>query len=654
MDITVIIVNYNVKYFLEQCLQSVQKALQGISSEIIVVDNNSVDGSVKMIKEKFPDIELIANNANTGFSKANNQAIHIAKGNYILLLNPDTVVEDDTFSKIIAFMNEHPEAGGLGVKMLDGKGNFLPESKRGLPTPAAAFYKIFGLAKLFPKSRKFGKYHLGFLDKDKIHEVEILSGAFFLIRKEVIEKTGTLDEAFFMYGEDIDLSYRIIKAGYKNYYFPETRIIHYKGESTRKSSINYVVVFYNAMLIFAKKHFSKENARSFSTLIHFAIYLRAFVALLARFFKQIIVPLLDVVVTFAGIFVIKNYWEQNVIFHDGGSYPPEFISIAVPIYIFIWLITVYFAGGYDKPIRLSRIAVGIFFGSLITLTFYGLLSESYRFSRALILLGAAWSLISMLSIRFTFHLMKIRGFQLVSSISKRFAIIGSQEETDRVSSLLKQTIINPSYIATVSLNAENNSIATDFVGTLNQIKEIISIYKINEVVFCAKNMSAQEIISQMTELQSLQVDFKIAPPESMYIIGSNSINTAGDLYIINVNSISKYSNKRNKRVLDIILAIILLCIFPITFFFARNPIQYFANIFSVLIGFQSWIGYHDVESIQTLPKIRKGILFPSDAIKNKIVNTDLIKKMDMLYAREYKPFNDINIILKGFRNIGRK
>ena len=200
-----------------------------------------------MLNEKFPEVKIIANKENLGFAKANNQAIREAEGEYILLLNPDTLVEEDTFEKTIAFMGSHPDAGGLGVKMVDGKGKFLKESKRGLPTPSVAFFKMTGLARIFPRSPLFARYYLGHLSDDEIHEVEILSGAFMLLRREVLQKTGLLDEDYFMYGEDVDLSYRILKAGYKNYYFPLTRIIHYKGESTRKSSVNYVFTFYQSI-----------------------------------------------------------------------------------------------------------------------------------------------------------------------------------------------------------------------------------------------------------------------------------------------------------------------------------------------------------------------------------------------------------------------
>jgi len=252
LKLSVVIVNYNVEYFLEQCLASALSATKNVDAEIFMVDNASVDGSVNMVKERFPTIKVIANKDNVGFSKANNQAMRIASGKYILLLNPDTVLEEDTLVKCIEFMDSTKNAGGLGVKMVDGKGNFLPESKRGLPTPETAFYKMTGLNKFFPKSKKINRYYLGHLDKESTCEIEILSGAFMFMRKEVLDKIGLLDEDFFMYGEDIDLSYRIILGGYKNYYLPETSIIHYKGESTKKGSLNYVFVFYNAMVIFAK------------------------------------------------------------------------------------------------------------------------------------------------------------------------------------------------------------------------------------------------------------------------------------------------------------------------------------------------------------------------------------------------------------------
>jgi GT2 family glycosyltransferase len=654
MKLSIVIVNYNVKYFLEQCLHSVQNACNGIDAEIFVVDNDSVDGSVKMVKDKFPEVYLIENKENKGFSTANNQAIRKSKGEYVLLLNPDTIVEDDTLRKVIDFMDQHPDAGGLGVKMLDGKGKFLPESKRGLPYPSVAFFKVFGFSSLFPKSRLFSTYHLGFLDKDKTHVVDVLAGAFMLLRKKVLDKIGLLDEAFFMYGEDIDLSYRITLAGYKNYYFPETRIIHYKGESTKKGSLNYVFVFYNAMIVFAKKHFSKENARAFSVMINIAIYFRAFISILTRFFNKVMLPILDALLIFAGIFFIQAYWEKHFIFPDGGHYPYAFIHIAVPVYLLIWLLCIYLSGGYDKPIRLRRIVQGMVVGTIIILVVYSLLNESYRFSRALIILGAIWGTLIMLVERFLLHFFNLNGYRLNSEKNKRFVIIGEKEESERVAELLQQTGMNPSFTGLVSYHHHRNN-SNGFIGHLGQIKEIINIHKINEVIFCAKDVPAQVIIDKMSELKNEQVDYKIAPPESLSIIGSNSINTSGDLYVIDINAIIKRSNRRKKRMLDFLTSLTLLLFYPVAMFIVRNPVGLFRNIFSVMFSFKSWIGFtpHASDDASKLPEIKQGILNPLDAFRNKNVPEETTTRLDLLYARDYKLTNDLNIIVRGFRNLGR-
>ncbi|OYT13615.1 MAG: glycosyl transferase family 2 [Bacteroidetes bacterium 4572_114] len=655
MKLSVIIVNYNVKHFLEQCLHSVRKAAAGLACEVFVVDNNSVDGSVKMVGQKFPEAHLIANHENVGFSKANNQAIRLSKGEYVLLLNPDTVVEDDTFGKIIGFMDQHKDAGGLGVKMVDGKGNFLPESKRGLPTSTVAFYKIFGLSRLFPKSKTFGQYHLSYLDKDKIHEVDILSGAFMLLRRSALDKIGLLDESYFMYGEDIDLSYRIIKAGYKNYYFPETRIIHYKGESTKKSSVNYVVVFYQAMVIFAKTHFSQKNARLFSFLINLAIYFMAFLAIFKRFANSALLPIFDAIIIYAGMFFIKYYWAQSVIFPEGGDYPPIYTFVIVPLYIIIWLTSVYLSGGYDRPINLFRIFRGLFSGTVFILVIYSLLDETLRFSRALTLLGALWGYISMTGTRLTMNMLGFRGFELGGDVNKRYIVIGDKLEAERVAGLLSSIESQPAFIGLVDYDNEQNN-TNGFIGSFDQVKDIINIYKINEIIFCAKNIPARLIIDKMSELQNPNIDFKIAPPESLSIIGSNSINTAGDLYTLELNSINKVNNRRNKRSLDFILSIILLLSLPLSIFLVKKPLGYIRNIFKVLLSGRTWVGYCSTKSHDSnkLPMLKPGILNPAVALASRHLNDDTLERLNLLYARDYKVKNDLNIILKGFRYLGEQ
>lgn len=263
MKLSIIIVNYNVKYFLEQCLNSILDSNIAFAYEIFIVDNNSTDNSIGYLKSRFTqeNIHYIENSTNPGFSKANNQAILLAKGEYVLLLNPDTVVGENVVTNVCHFMDSNPLSGAVGVKMINGSGRFLPESKRGFPSPWSSFCKIFGLTSLFPKSHLFGAYNLLYLDENSCHEISILVGAFMMIRKEALNKVGLLDEAFFMYGEDIDLSYRILQAGYKNYYLPE-RIIHYKGESTNKADAKYINAFYGAMKIFYNKYYPQNKLLS--------------------------------------------------------------------------------------------------------------------------------------------------------------------------------------------------------------------------------------------------------------------------------------------------------------------------------------------------------------------------------------------------------
>ncbi|MEO8853051.1 MAG: glycosyltransferase family 2 protein [Ginsengibacter sp.] len=285
MQLSIIIINYNVKYFLEQCLFSVKKALKDIDGEILVVDNSSDDGSFDFFQNRFSQVNFIWNDSNNGFAKANNQALKLAKGQYILFLNPDTIVPEDCFTKCISFIRSKKNNTALGIKMLNGSGAFLKESKRAFPSPVTSFFKVTGMAKLFPHSAIFAKYHLGNLDNNHNHPVDVLAGAFMMIPKKILDITGGFDEQFFMYGEDIDLSFRIQKAGFSNYYFAESTILHFKGESTKKGSLNYVKMFYKAMSIFAKKHYGGKSAGLFNFFIQMAIFMRAGLSATGKFLK---------------------------------------------------------------------------------------------------------------------------------------------------------------------------------------------------------------------------------------------------------------------------------------------------------------------------------------------------------------------------------
>jgi len=653
MKLSVIIVNYNVQYFLENCLRTVQIAANKLGEcEVFVVDNNSVDGSMKMVKDKYPDVIRIENKVNVGFSKANNQAILLSKGEFVLLLNPDTVVEEDTFLDCYNFMKATPDAGGLGISMIDGKGIFLPESKRGLPTPSVAFYKIFGLSSLFPKSKRFGKYHLGYLDNNETNEVDVLSGAYMWLRKETLDKVGLLDESFFMYGEDIDLSYRITLGGYKNYYFPKARIIHYKGESTKKSSINYVFVFYKAMVIFAKKHFSQKNAKLFSFFINLAIYLRATIALIMRFVRQIALPILDALILLVGMYFITDYYEENVRFIDGGAYPDELINIGFIVMIAIFIVANIFSSVYSRKHKIANLFKGIFLGGIIILSSYSLLDEEFRFSRAIIVFSILWGLIALPIVRFILHLLginKLRGKQ-----SKRIAIVGNKREIKRIEQFLKETLVEADFLARINPNKEGNLEADNYyLSRLYQLNDVVEIYKINEVIFCSKDIGANEILSQMSEIKDKSVEFKIAPPESLYIIGSNSIQNSGEFYIMDTNAISKPTNRRKKRALDIGISIMSILISPILLLIVKSKAQFIANIFIILRGQASWVGYHWSDKIgDQLPLHKKGVLAPADNFDRELIDPELINKTNYQYSRNYSTAKDIEIIIKNTVKLG--
>ena len=543
-------------------------------------------------------------------------------------------------------MDKTPYAGGLGVKMIDGKGRFLPESKRGLPTPEVAFWKMFGFSRLFPRSRRFGRYHLGYLDNNQIHEVEVLAGAFMLLRRETLDKVGLLDEDYFMYGEDIDLSYRITLGGYKNYYFPETTIIHYKGESTKKGSINYVKVFYNAMIIFAKKHFSKGNARRYTILIYLAIYFLAILNICERFLKTALLPILDAILIYIGFAVLLPNWEAYKFEH--GYYPPEYLHVAVPIYLLIWIGCIWMNGGYRKNIEFLRIFKGLLWGTLSILVFYSLVNESLRFSRALLLLGSAWAFIILPAYRFLLSKIPNSGFELAIGKQKRIAIVAAEVESNRIAELIVSSGLKIDTIGFVSPDEVVNHKL--FLGNLHQLHEIIRINNIDELIFSSEDIPSQEIIRIMLDLNDLNIDYKIAPPESLSIIGSNSISTAGDLYVVHINSIARENNKKNKRVFDIILSVFLFILSPILIGFTSNKSSLIGSIFEVISGRKSWVGYCSHNQSQLLPQIKKGILSPASLFTKDIPDKKK-DELDIVYAKDYQLMNDFEIVFKSWRKI---
>ena len=530
MDLSVIIVCYNVKHFLEQCLTSVFKAADKIACEIFVVDNNSADGSCSMVRSSFPDVRLIRNSVNKGFSTACNQAIKQSAGKYILLLNPDTVVEEDTFALCLSFMESHPDAGALGVKMIDGNGKLLPESKRAIPTPSTAFFKMTGFSKLFPRSKLFNRYYLGHLDNTETSETEVVSGAYMFLSRKAISVTGLLDEDFFMYGEDIDISFRLIKAGFKNYYFPDVKIIHYKGESTRKGDVNYILHFYRAMLIFIRKHFGKDRFDPFYFLIRTAIYLWGLLAVFKTIIRKYFLPVADAVLLVVIFLILIPVWG-NLKFGESYSYPSLFRIIIIPGYTLITMIALYFTGGYKIPSRLRDVLKGVIIGTVVVLMIYALLPQNLRFSRAVIVFGGISAIVIL-------PLYRIMCAAIGTGLSEnpfrrtiRTIIVSDDESFKRIEMLVNKSRARALVVGRVSLSPDD--LDNEVLGNLEQLTEVIRINTVDEVIFSTKELSAAQIINSMHLLSEHNIEFKLVPAGEKLLIGSSSLVSDESLYIKN-------------------------------------------------------------------------------------------------------------------------
>ena len=461
-----------------------------------------------------------------------------------------------------------------------------------------------------------------------------------LMRSETLDKVGLLDEQFFMYGEDIDLSYRIQQGGYKNYYFPQTKIIHYKGESTKKSSVNYVFVFYRAMILFANKHFSNNNAKLFSFAINFAIYFRASIALGNRLIKKAALPLIDFIIFLLGLLLITNHWSNHDI-----HFPDLVLKVQIPLYALVWLISALIFGVYDKGVSRKTIIKSTFFGTIFILTIYALLPKDWQFSRLYILIGTSWVIFGFYLTRIFGNLFKTNSFSFPKAPKKRFAIIGNEEEFKRVEFILSNTY--PSIEVVYGIGIDDAYPKS--IGLKEQIDPIVDFYKINELIFCSKDLTSKEIIEVMTKIKSIEIDFKIAPPETSYLIGSNSIDTSGDMYALNFNAISKPENLRSKRILDFTLSFGLLLVTPLLIFYFKRRIKFVKNLVEILIGRKSFVGYFTTKEmyVKRLPIIKQGILRPFK------VNLDAEHDSNLFYAKNYKIGLDLMIIINNWHELDR-
>jgi len=634
MDLSVIVVNYNVEHFLAQCLMSVRRAVadaerRGYRCEVVVVDNRSVDGSCALVAERFPEVKLIALDENVGFARANNLAIRATTGRWVLLLNPDTVVQEDTFSATLEWADAHPRLGGCGVPMYDGSGRYLPESKRGLPTPWAACCKITGLYRIAPTSARLNRYYLGHLPRDRDARIEILSGAFMWMRREALDQVGLLDEAYFMYGEDIDLSWRLIQGGWENHYFAGTRIIHYKGESTKKGSLNYVLVFYRAMGIFARTHFAGREARVLLAAIHAAIWLRAGLAVASRLSARWGPPLLDAAAGYAGLMGLVSAYGQIT----ATVYPARQVAITLAVYTAVWVLALAMRGAYDRPWRPGASLRGLVTGTLVLLVGYALLPEGLRFSRAILLLGAVWMLAVTFGLRtllFGRHWLRRRG--------RRRLVVAGPDDGARILEGVRSRGEDASEPLALHPSAQRppaSSPASDlrYVGGLSDLAEAIRVHRIDEVVFSGRDVPAADIIGAMAAAAESGATFRIAWSDGGPWVGPGG-PLAPPLTGLQ-RAIHLPAGRREKRMFDLCTALVLVLAAPVLVLAGRR--SWAAAAWKVLRGRATWVGYAGAAA--GLPRLAPEVLRRAVGEEDKVA-----ERLDFHYARDYRWVTDFRVV----------
>lgn len=570
LDLSVVIVNYNVRELLEQALESVARASGGLQVETIVVDNDSADGSAEMVRARFPECALIANTSNVGFGAANNQAIRIARGRCILLLNPDTIVQEDSFRTLVSFLDTHPRCGAVGCKILNPDGSFAPESRRAFPTPWVALSRILGLSKLFPNSPLFGRYNLTYLPIDEATEVDALSGSCMMIRRAALVGTQEetpgddqlqtpappsllFDEEFFMYGEDLDLCYRIQLAGWTLNYTPDTQIIHYKGESTKKGDLKYVRLFYGAMLRFTEKHLDGQYSLLYRSAIRVGILVRGALSALSKLAKRLAPALTDFAIVY-GVVAIASRFRL-------GEVPPEVLTTIAPSYAGATIAALAAMGAYRRTRlrRLLLIAYGVLAGLLFvaTLSFF---AKSIAYSRVVVLVSAPLSLLLM-GVWRLLAVQEKRGLQ-------NAVFVGETGPANRVAAQLRRHPRPPfrivGYIS--PLQDADGGVAVPNLGTTRQIRDIVRLSEAETVVFATGSNTRQDIFGWMQELRGLPVTFRMLDANESFVISKSSIDHLSLAEFPEAEvALGIKRSAWSHRTFDIMVAIVGLAISPLVF-----------------------------------------------------------------------------------------
>lgn len=665
-DITIVIVNYKVKEYISNLLSSISKAKGELDLQIIVVDNDSQDGSVEFLKSRYPEVHFIANEENLGFGKANNQAISIAEGKYLLIINPDTLVSEDTFSVLIEHMEAHPNCGAAGCRILNPDGSFAPESKRSVPTIWSSFTKVTGLSSLFSKSRFFSEYYLDWLDEDETARVPVLSGSFMFWRTGLLKELGGFDERFFMYGEDIDLCYRVQDTNYHIDYVPFTSIIHYKGESTRKGDLKYTWIFNKALYQFFDKHHSSNYSLFFKVFIYSSIWLRGIFSLITSNLRSIGYITSDLILLNVSVilgFLIRFEFSYEVVSNLQNLQFLWINVLASIIYVIIGAFLDLFRSNKDSISNQIK-AIGASYAGVALVTFF---VREYAFSRLALIYGLISALIMMLIFK-VIQINRSKSDTKVTGKLKRLKvlIVGNNTETSEIMAKIhSRPDWNYQVVGTITTEEDDSGA----LGTVSQLKDLIRAYQIDQVFFALKSMSYKDMLLRISDLQKEKVVFKLVPDSMDFILGKSNVEYLESIPLVQVEfGYSKTINQLLKRFFDVVFSLpvqifLLLVTFPALLFsrsekgrvngikFFKNPLNNrwknrFLLCWYICIGKMSFVGSPLYSSKNS--RLKPGFTGNVQMNKPRIQNAEDEENYELYYLQNYSIWLDIDILMKMF------
>lgn len=632
MEISVVLVNYRVARYLMLALRTLEEAAYFFAQryrhegtthsahtgelpyrptnagslpfpadlvEVWVVDNASGDGSETLITQKFPWVKWIQNAENVGFARANNQALRKSSGKYYVLQNPDTVLSEDLLWRCWSAMQHDLAVGGLGVHMVDGRGSFLKESKRGLPTPEAAWWKMTGFSALFPRHPRFAAYHQGHLKSSENHYVPILAGAYMWVRASAAAEIGLLDESYFMYGEDIDWSYRIVRAGYRNLYLADGRLIHFKGESTQKESLRYVSLFYGAMIQFAKRYYGKSKSLWLHGLLQAGILGRGFFSVMRRISGWLLHPVLDWLGYTVVLWWVTDYWEATVKAGEGLVYPDFFRNQVVPAYALIWVLLALFYGAYERPYRPGRVVGGLAMGLLLTGFVYGFLPMEWRFSRGILLAGAVSCLAFSLLWKGLIHRV-FQGNQGMLEAEEPRKVLGAGTlETMHQTALLYRTLPHARFLGQVTYGRPTGASSSPaasvsqppLLGNWDDLPLLVHSLKPDEVVYDTGAIPVSSIITSMKEVGQHVRNIKFTESGFPFLVGAGEVLEARSSAAEAYQGYPSEQFRRNLRRIDLCMALPALFIQIFAFPWLEPSVRRQHMAWMLVTGRVHWMGF---------------------------------------------------------------